>query len=416
MKKLQRPSKKSIRFREKLSSLVLKKKTGNMGIKEKLSFLIPKKNAGKIRFREKLAFLVRKKHSDSTVIKNKPDFLIPKKQMGNMRIKEKLAFFTPTKYKNYMRRQMVYAGLKSDITEKFIGFAFFFSLFLGFVIGFDLWLIGMGLLGIAAGVGAGVIIIVLIQVVIILIADSRAAEIENVLPDALQMMAANVRAGMTVDRAIWLSARPEFGAFEEELRIAGANTVAGKPIKTALMEMSGRVKSDLLEKTFRLVIEGINSGGELAHLLEETAANARSVQTLKKELKSSVTTYSIFIFFAAVLGAPALYAISLFFVQIMSKLWTPQMLGGTSAVGGGMGGGMLAKAGAPTITADQLFWFAIAAISITTFFGSLIIGLIQTGKEKNGIKFIPALMFGAIAVFFLAQMAIKMIFGAFFSF
>ena len=136
-------------------------------------------------------------------------------------------------------------------------------------------------------------------------------------------MAANVRAGMTVDRAIWLAARPEFGVLEEELRRAGAKTVGGKPIKVALMDMTGRIKSDLLEKTFRLVIEGMESGGELAHLLEETADNARNSQGMRKEIKSSVTTYSIFIFFAAVLGAPALYAISLFFVQVMTKLWSP---------------------------------------------------------------------------------------------
>ena len=248
-------------------------------------------------------------------------------------------------------------------------------------------------MGVAIGIGAGIVVLILTQVAIILIADSRAAEIEKVLPDALQLMAANVRAGMTVDRAIWLAARPEFGVFEEELRRAGAKTVGGKSMKVALMEMTGRVKSDLLEKTFRLVIEGIESGGELAHLLEETAANARNIQGMRKEIKSSVTTYSIFIFFAAVLGAPALYAISLFFVQVMTKLWSPTMLGGTSKVVSSIGGGLMGRAGAPTISADQLFWFAVSSITVTTFFGSLIIGLIQTGKEKNGIKFIPALDF-----------------------
>ena len=332
--------------------------------------------------------------------------------LREIRLREKLAFFTPKKYKNALKKQMIYAGIKEDIIDRFIGFSFFFSIFLGIVIAFDLWLIGFGLSGIAIGLGAGLTILILIHVFIILIADSRASEIEKVLPDALQLMAANVRAGMTVDRAIWLTARPEFGIFEEELRRAGAKTVGGKTIKVALMEMVARVNSTLLEKTFRLVIEGIESGGELGHLLEETAANARTVQGLKKEIKSSVTTYSIFIFFAAVLGAPALYAISLFFVEVMTKLWSPKMLGGVT--GSSMGGGMLSRAGAPTITVDQLFWFAVSSIALTTFFGGLIIGLIQTGREKNGIKFIPALMFGAIAVFLIAQLVVKLLFGGFF--
>jgi pilus assembly protein TadC len=331
------------------------------------------------------------------------------------RFREKIAFFTPMKYKEFLKKQMIYAGIREEIIGKFIGFSFFFTIFLGFVMAFDFWLLGWGVNGILLGVGAGLFLLIVIQVSVVLVADARAAEIEKVLPDALQLMSANVKAGMTVDRAIWLSARPEFGVLEEELKIAGAKTVGGKTIKVALMEMAARVKSDLLEKTFRLVIEGIESGGELAHLLEETANNVRVVQSLRKEIKSSVTTYSIFIFFAAVMGAPALYAISLFFVEIMTKLWSPKVLGGVQATQSTMGGGMLSKAGAPTISADQLFWFATSSIVITTLFGSLIIGLIQSGKEKNGIRFIPALMCGALIVFFVAQYLIKALFGGFFA-
>lgn len=333
----------------------------------------------------------------------------------NIRFREKIAFFTPKKYKESLKKQMLYAGVSEKIIDRFIGFAFFFTIFLGFVLAFDFWLIGWGINGILLGIGVGFSLLIIIQISIILIADSRAAEIEKVLPDALQLMSANVRAGMTVDRAIWLAARPEFGILEEELKRAGTKTIGGKPIKVALMEMSERIKSDLLEKTFRLVIEGIESGGELAHLLEETSNNVRNVQNLRKEIKSSVTTYSIFIFFAAVLGAPALYAISLFFVEIMTKLWSPKILGGTTVTGSTIGGGMLSKAGAPTITVDQLFWFATSAITVTTLFGSLIIGLIQTGKEKNGIKFIPLLTCGALIVFIAAQFLIKILFGGFFT-
>jgi flagellar protein FlaJ len=336
-------------------------------------------------------------------------------EMKKTRFREKLAFFTPHKYKEFLKKQMIYAGIREDIIDKFIGFSFFFTIVLGFVMSFDFWLIGWGLNGILAGIGAGLFLLIIIQVSIVLIADARAAEIEKVLPDALQLMSANIRAGMTVDRAIWLAARPEFGVLEEELKRAGTNTIGGKSIKVALMDMATRVKSSLLEKTFRLLIEGIESGGELAHLLEETARNVRTVQSLGKEIKSSVTTYSIFIFFAAVLGAPALYAISLFFVEIMSKLWSPKVLGGVQVTGSSMGGGMLSKAGAPTITVSQLFNFAVSSIVLTTVFGALIVGLIQTGREKNGIKYIPLLTCGALIVFLAAQYLIHAIFGGFFT-
>jgi flagellar protein FlaJ len=328
--------------------------------------------------------------------------------------REKLFYFTPMKYKQALIKQLRYAGLKEQIIERFIGFTFFFSILLGVVVAFDLFLIGWGINGIIIGLGAGSLGLAVIQILIILIADSRATEVEKVLPDALQLMSANIRAGMTVDKAIWLAARPEFGILEEEIRKVGAKTVGGKPIKVALLEIKERIKSDILDKTVRLVIEGIESGGELAHLLEETANNIRVTQALKREIRASVTTYSIFILFAAVFGAPMLYSMSLFFVEVMTRLWSPEILGGIEVTGSTMGGGLLSKAGAPQITPDELFWFAISSIAVTTFFGSLIIGLIQSGKEKNGFKFIPMFMIGATAVFLISHFLIGFLFGGFF--
>ena len=66
----------------------------------------------------------------------------------NMRFREKLAFFTPQKYKNFLKKQMIYAGVREAITNKFIGFSFFFTIALGFVTSFDLWRMGFGLMGI----------------------------------------------------------------------------------------------------------------------------------------------------------------------------------------------------------------------------------------------------------------------------
>lgn len=329
-------------------------------------------------------------------------------------MKKRIPYLTPKKYREFFKDQMRYAGLREEFVSRFIGFTFFFSIFLAAVIAFDLWILGFGILGILIGIGVGMFSIVIIHVSVILIADSRAAEMEKVLPDALQLMAANVRAGMTVDKAIWLSARPEFGILEEEIKRVGAKTVGGKTIKEALIEMTQRIKSRILDRTVKLIIEGIESGGELAPLLEETSDNIRTTQAMKKEIKTSVTAYSIFILFAAVLGAPMLFAISLFFVEVMTKLWGPEVLGGIETIGAGIGGGFFARAGGLPITPDELFLFALASITVTTLFGSLIIGLIQTGREKNGLKFVPLLVLGAIGVFFLARFIIGMLFGELF--
>jgi len=324
-------------------------------------------------------------------------------------------YLTPKRYRDFFKKQIRYAGVKEASTNRIVGISYFLSILLAINFSLIFLLLGFGLIGFLIGLGIGFGVIIFTYLIFMLIADSRANQIERVLPDALQLMSANIRAGMTVDKAIWLAARPEFGVLEEEIKKVGARTMGGKSLKIALTEMTKTIKSKILNRTIKLILEGIESGGEIAHLLEETANNIRVYQTLKKEIKSSVMTYSIFILFAAVIAAPFLFSISLFFVETMTELWGAASFGG-EVTGSSMGmGGIFQKAAGPQINVDDLFWFSISALSVTAFFGSLSIGLIQTGKEKNGLRLIPLLLIGSISVLMISQMVVKMFFGGFFA-
>lgn len=57
--------------------------------------------------------------------------------------------------------------------------------------------------------------------------DNRKKQIEDVLPDFLQICAANVRAGMSIERALWFAARPEFGLLSEEVANTTRRTFGG---------------------------------------------------------------------------------------------------------------------------------------------------------------------------------------------
>jgi flagellar protein FlaJ len=276
-------------------------------------------------------------------------------------------------------------------------------------------LVGFMPIGLVLSFALGFGVLIFTYIVFMFIADSRANQIENVLPDALQLMSANVRAGMTIDRAIWLSARPEFGVLEEEIKMVGSRTMGGKSLKVALSEMSKTIKSKLLDRTVKLLLEGIDSGGEMAHLLEEIASNIRVTQTLKKEIKSSVMSYSIFIFFAAVIAAPFLFSISIFFVDTMTNLWGSAGVGASVTSGSTGMGGMFQKAQGPQISADDLFWFSITALAVTGFFGSLTISLIQSGKEKNGLKLVPIMIAASITILIVSTTIVKLLFKGFFA-
>jgi len=330
-------------------------------------------------------------------------------------MKKDIYYLTPKFYRDFFKAQIRYAGIKEDATNKIVGISYFLSIILAinFIIVFLLF--GYGLMSILFGLGVGFAVAILTYIIFMFIADSRANQIEKVLPDALQLISANVRAGMTIDRAIWLSARPEFGVLEEEIKMVGARTMGGKSLKIAFTEMTKTVKSKLLDRTIKLLLEGIESGGEMGHLLEEVAANIRVTQTLKKEIKSSVMTYSIFILFAAVIAAPFLFSISIFFVDTMTNIWGSVKVG-TQVTGSSMGmGGMFQKAQGPQITVNDLFWFAVSVLTVSSVFGSLIIALIQSGKEKNGLRLIPAMLIASVLILVVSLTIIKMLFKGFFN-
>ncbi len=241
-------------------------------------------------------------------------------------------------------------------------------------------------------------------------ADKRAKEIELMLPSALQLMAGNIRSGMTPDRAIWLAARPEFGALMVEIKKAGAETLGGTPITIAFNNMASRVRSRILERTVHLVNEGIESGGEVGTLLSETAAEIRAMDILRKEMTANIAMYSMFILFASLIGAPFLFAISTFFVEMLTRL--------TAVTGIDKIASQTTEAGInlltfnTTLTPEFLLQFSMVVITVTTFFSALLMGLIKYGDEKRGLELAPVFIIVGVIVFFVIKTFITSAFGS----
>ena len=102
-----------------------------------------------------------------------------------------------------------YSNIKIEY-ESFLGFVTVMSILIGVAGGFLLgayfrqsfWIFFFSL-SILTGVS--------IYLWLTFLVDKKASLIEDALPDALQLMASNLRAGMTPDKALLLSSRPEFG-------------------------------------------------------------------------------------------------------------------------------------------------------------------------------------------------------------
>lgn len=248
---------------------------------------------------------------------------------------------------------------------------------------------------------AFVLIEIIGYLLLILKADAKGKFIEEILPDALLLMSMNIKSGMTTDRSLIMSARSEFGPLERELNKAGKQILAGKEVRYALLDMTTRIRSDLFERTIRLIVEGIESGGELSSLLQQTAEDIQNTKLVHNEVRSNLMMYSIFIFFAVGFGAPLLFGISTYLVgSVGTQIASVQAAN---------------QPGAATmhISTGFLVIFALLSLTITSFFGGLIIGIIKSGSEKAGIKLIPILIIVSFLVFFVVRGMVSSIFPAF---
>jgi flagellar protein FlaJ len=242
-------------------------------------------------------------------------------------------------------------------------------------------------------------------------AESKAKFVENVLPDALQLMASNIRAGLTTDKALLLAARPEFGPLKDEIGRIGRETMAGRNFTDALKKSTARIRSRDMERTITLIVQSLKSGGQLADLLDQTADGMRDQQLMQKEISASVLMYAMFIAIAIALGAPMLFALSTFLLELLVKnvnLISSQMPMSLKSMASSS---IPISVGTISIRPEFARMYSMVSIASSSFFGSLIIGLILKGEEKAGLKYIPIMLIIALSLFYLAYQLLSSMLG-----
>jgi len=305
----------------------------------------------------------------------------------------------PRIYKKNLENLLIYSGSKTK-DDVFCNYSFAISAVLGFVVSFALN-INLFLLWPVFSI----VFFALFHGFLILAVDKRTKFVEMILPDALQIVAANVRSGFIPSRALLLSARKEFGPLSEAIKNVGKEMLTGKSLQDSLDELTKTIKSDVLERTIILLKKGTMAGGQLVSLFEETAKDMRRREMIRKEVKANILMYAIFIAFAGCVGAPVLYGLSSHLVATIGTMgdvaYIPEdYTGGLPLINFGI-----------DISPDFLMWFSVAAILITTVFGGLLIGIIGTGKEKTGIKYVPILVTTSLIIFYITRIAVGTMFA-----
>lgn len=232
----------------------------------------------------------------------------------------------------------------------------------------------------------------------------RVHEMEQSLPDYLQLVVTNLRSGMNFEQSLWSAARPEFGILSKEITLVSKRVMTGNDTSDALMEFVMRYDSPTLRRNFNLIISEIQSGGEIAKVIDRVISSLKKTKDLKEELTVSVLSYTIFISVIVIALAPALFAIANTLLGVIigfANLLAGNI--GSDASSLGAGASLIKKmaefSGKGTAVKHIFLVFSYWALGLISFCSSLIVSIIQTGDIRGGLKYIPLFTISSLVLF-----------------
>ncbi|MBI5224990.1 type II secretion system F family protein [Candidatus Micrarchaeota archaeon] len=317
-----------------------------------------------------------------------------------------LSKFATRSQKQSLREKMLLAGIDSE-AELWLGEVLLLSKLCAFATFMLFWVIFKEALIfkllLFAFIAFGLVLFTAVIHLNIRIED-RKNRLEAILPDAMQVISANIRSGMSPVVALRASARPEFGPLQEDIKYATTKSLGTGSFSDALNEMGKKTSSELFQRIVALFSASLRSGGKLASLLENTANDIRDTQELKRELVSNTRLYAIFIIFTVVIGTPLLLAVSIQFGSMVNNLQAKTSSGSIASD----------FTTIPLISSplkqDFLEHSAFVILLITTFLASALLGVMNNGSYASGLKYFPALSIAAVLFFiFMKDFALKAI-------
>jgi Flp pilus assembly protein TadB len=233
---------------------------------------------------------------------------------------------------------------------------------------------------------------------------SRVREIEEILPDYLQLVSTNVKSGLSFEYALWYAIKPKFGVLAVEMQFVLKKVMTGYELTDALVEFSKKYNSPTLQRTVHLLIGELDSGGKISHILDSVVTNLKNNQKMRAEMAASAITYIIFIGSIVVVIAPVLFALSYNLLGFIDSFVTK------IAASGGLSDSAF-KISPGAISLSEFRIFSAVAIGVISVLSSMIVAIIERGDVRAGLKYIPIFLVGAGLCYFLATVILTTLFG-----
>ncbi|MFP4567380.1 MAG: type II secretion system F family protein [Candidatus Woesearchaeota archaeon] len=316
--------------------------------------------------------------------------IIPKRLRAGLRVYYSKAGIHEIPYKTY--------GVLFYLVLIVIGITYLAIDFFGIVSQFNPIIVGLLVFIFWAGLGllASLILIGAIYFYLNLKIFGRVKEMDLNLADYLVLVSTNLKGGLSFEKALWSAIKPEFGVLSEEMGLVSKKVMTGSELSEALQEFSEKYDSPSIKRTIDLLLGQLESGGEIAIVLDETIETLRKTKILKEEMSANTLMFTIFIGVIVTVISPLLFSLAFSLLNILigvSETVAPALASSSA--------NMPVQIDVIEIDEFDFKAFSVLALAIISIFASLILSIIQKGDIKSGIKYVPFFAFIALFLYFL---------------
>ncbi len=233
----------------------------------------------------------------------------------------------------------------------------------------------------------------------------RTKKMEEMLPDFLQVVSSNLKGGMSFENALMGSIKPRFQILANEMAEVSKKVMTGHEISKALSELGKKYDSPMLRRSIDLMITELESGGQIADLIDRIAKNIKEIRILKEEISASAVAYIIFIAAIIIFIAPLLFSLS-YHLLILILSFVSRLASSTRSLSN-----LPFNVAQSAVDPNSFRYFSMAALAVISFFSSLIVSIVEKGNIKSGLKYIPIFLIGSLLMYLIFMKVLGLVFS-----
>ncbi len=195
---------------------------------------------------------------------------------------------------------------------------------------------------------------------------------EERFPEFLRDLSESRKAGMTMARAVEMSARGDYGYLTPEIKRMAIQISWGVSFTDSLKRFGSRIKTPLVQRTTSLVVKASEAGGKISDVIDAASKNVREIKILQAERKMEMQMYLLIIYVA--------FFVFLAVIVILSATFLPEFAKATestSSVGGISFGSVSLK--------EYKFIYICTAL-VQAVGNGIVAGILGEGRVAAGLR------------------------------